>query len=81
MGNPDSFGWLNSSRPIDPGSCTIYNDWREGLSKYTNTYGADIVGQGSQAVTDLYHSRSAVYARGLSDFGNEASNCAPDSQG
>jgi hypothetical protein len=81
-GNPDNFAWLNSSRPIWPASCTEYDDWRAGLSNYTNKYGADLITQGPAAVQANFFSRRFVFARGLADFGDyQGAGCAPTSQG
>jgi hypothetical protein len=80
-GNPDSFAWLNSSRPINPVDCDIYDDWRQGLNDYTNTYGAALVAKGPAAVQANFRTRRFVFARGLEDYGNDQSDCAPSSQG
>lgn len=80
-GNPDSFGWMNSSRPIWPGTCSIYDNWRSGLSNYTNTYGASLVAAGPAAVQANFATRRYVFARGLIDFGDDSSDCSPLSQG
>ena len=81
VGNPNSFLWLNSSRPLDTSSCSTYDDWREGLSNYDPTYGAALVAQGDAAVLANYNSRSIAYARGLNDFGDDSSTCAPYTTG
>jgi hypothetical protein len=80
-GNPNSFAWLSSSRPLWPGTCDIYDNWRQGLSNYTNTYGAALVAKGPAAVQANFASRRFVFARGTADYGNDASDCAPASQG
>jgi hypothetical protein len=81
VGNPDSFGWLNSSRPYSTDNCPTYDNWRSGLSNYTNTYGASIVASGPAAVQSRWFSRRVILARGLADFGNDASDCSPYTQG
>jgi hypothetical protein len=47
----------------------------------TNTYGASLVASGRAAVLANYQSKNIAYARGLLDLGNDASTCAPYSQG
>lgn len=81
VGNPNSFLWFNSSRPIPTPSCTIYDDWRNGLSNYTNIYGATLANSNSNQVLTRWNSRQVTLARGLSDFGDDSSNCAPLTQG
>jgi hypothetical protein len=80
-GNPDSYAWLNSSRPIWPATCTMYDNWRYGISNYTNTYAAGLVAAGSAAVEANFRTRRFVFARGLDDWGLDSSTCAPTSQG
>jgi hypothetical protein len=80
-GNPDSFAWLNSSRPIWPSTCTMYDDWRYGLSNYGNDYASGLVAAGPAAVEANFRTRRFVFARGLQDFGQDSSTCAPISQG
>ncbi|RDW89749.1 hypothetical protein BP6252_01781 [Coleophoma cylindrospora] len=81
VGNPNSFVWLNSSRPIDTSSCSTYDDWRDGLSNYDPTYGATLVAKGDAAVLANYNSRSIAYARGLQDLGDDSSGCEPGTTG
>ncbi|RDW69904.1 hypothetical protein BP5796_08301 [Coleophoma crateriformis] len=81
VGNPNSFVWLNSSRPIDTSSCSTYDDWRDGLSNYSPTYGATLVAKGNAAVLANYNSRSIIYARGLQDLGDDSSGCEPGTTG
>jgi hypothetical protein len=81
-GNPNSYAWLNSSRPINPDpECTIYDDWRQGMSSYDNEYAAALVAKGTAAIEANFRTRRFVFARGLNDFGNDDSSCAPGSQG
>lgn len=84
VANPDSFGWLSTSRPLGQGvnpSCPTYDVWRDGLTNYTNTYGAALVSSGRSNVLARYNSRNIAYARGTLDFGDEASTCAPYTTG
>jgi hypothetical protein len=66
---------------VNPGQCTIYDDWRQGLSNYDNTYGAALVAKGPAAVQARFSSRDIAFARGLNDHGDTAADCAPLSQG
>lgn len=43
VANPNSLLWLNTSRPLDTSSCSTYDNWRNGLSNYTPTYGSTLV--------------------------------------
>ncbi|KAI1266095.1 WSC domain-containing protein [Xylariaceae sp. FL1019] len=81
VGNPDSYGWLNSSRPFDTSDCATYNDWRDGLDSYEPSYNTALVGKGVAAVQAIYQSRSIAYARALQDRGDTSSTCGPDTTG
>lgn len=81
IGNPNSFVWLDSSRPLDTSTCPGYDDWRDGLSNYDQTYGSSLVASGAGAVLANYNSRSIAYARGLQDFGDDSSDCSPFTTG
>jgi len=43
VANPNSLLWFNTSRPLDSSSCVGYDDWRDGLSNFTQTYGSTLV--------------------------------------
>ncbi|TRX89954.1 hypothetical protein FHL15_009226 [Xylaria flabelliformis] len=81
VGNPNSWLWFNTSRPLDSSTCSVYNDWREGLNNYTPSYNTDLVARGGAAVRANYQSKSIAYLRSLQDFGDDSSDCAPLSQG
>ncbi|KAI9687685.1 MAG: hypothetical protein M1820_010391 [Bogoriella megaspora] len=81
IGNPNSWLWFNSSRPIDTSSCADYDDYRDGLSNFTNTYAASLVASGDQAVIDRWNSRSINFARGTQDTGDDSTDCAPGTTG
>ncbi|KAH8806505.1 hypothetical protein DL96DRAFT_1562627 [Flagelloscypha sp. PMI_526] len=74
-GNPSSFVWLNSSRPIDPGTCTKYDWWSEGLGNYTNTYNTEFVQGDLEVIRKCFEKRDVAYARGLNDFGKSDDDC------
>jgi pimeloyl-ACP methyl ester carboxylesterase len=85
VGNPNSFAWLDSSRPVAPAaSCPGYDDWASGLDKYgtgNHTYNAAI-GLDPILIRTNYALKSIAYARGLADHGNaNLGECGPDSQG
>ncbi|KAL1648097.1 hypothetical protein SLS58_002424 [Diplodia intermedia] len=81
IGNPNSFGWMSLDRPIDSSSCPAYDDWRDGLSSYTNTYGATVVNAGRDAVLRNYNTKKIAYARGTLDLGDDSSGCGPITTG
>jgi hypothetical protein len=84
VGNPNSFAWLNSSRPIATGTCKTYNDWSGGLAEYgTGNYTYNPLLDGDpDLIRANYARKSMAYARGLSDFGdNSQGDCSPYSQG
>lgn len=81
VGNPDSYVWFNSDRPINTGSCPDYNDWRDGLDNYTPTYGSTLVALGPKSVYSRYTSRSINYAIGLLDYNDDSTRCGPDTTG
>ncbi|KAL0260501.1 hypothetical protein SLS55_004190 [Diplodia seriata] len=81
IGNPNSFGWMSLDRPIDYSSCPAYDDWRDGLSSYTNTYGATVVNAGRDAVLRNYNTKKIAYARGTLDLGDDSSGCGPTTTG
>lgn len=79
VGNPNSYVWLSTDRPLSTASCQIYDDYREGFSKfveYPMTYGVDLVAQGREAILANYNSKQIAYGRGLQDFGDHSSDCA-----
>jgi hypothetical protein len=81
IANPNGFLWFNDSRPLSTASCPEYNDWRNGLDNYTNSYGADLVAQGYTAVLDRYNDQTIAYGRGVRDFGDQSTDCGPYSTG
>ncbi|KAH7032617.1 WSC domain-containing protein [Microdochium trichocladiopsis] len=81
VGNPNSYLWLNSSRPIDTSNCADYNDWRMGLDNYDQTYNKELVARGVAAVQANYNSKSIAYVRGLRDRGDTSDDCSPFVEG
>jgi hypothetical protein len=83
VGNPDSFAWFTTDRPISTASCPTFDDWRNGLSGYSEnvTYGTDLVAAGRDAVYARYTSRTVAYGRGTLDLGDASSTCGPYTTG
>ncbi|ETN39279.1 uncharacterized protein HMPREF1541_05502 [Cyphellophora europaea CBS 101466] len=80
-GNPDSYAWFSTDRPLDKSACATYDNWRDGFSNYNNRYGADLVAQGRAAALARYSSRRITYGRGTRDFGDASSGCGPSTTG
>lgn len=83
VGNPNSYVWFSTSRPLDTSTCPSYDDWRDGFNNYSldNSYGDALVAQGRPAVLAHYNSRSIAYARGTLDTGDDSTTCAPETTG
>ncbi|RDW92342.1 hypothetical protein BP5796_01736 [Coleophoma crateriformis] len=83
IGNPNSFVWFTTDRPLDDSDCSEYDVWRDGFTNYIeiNTYGDAIVEAGRDAVLARYNSRSIAYGRGVQDLGDTSSTCAPGTTG
>lgn len=85
IANPNSYAWFTPDRPLDTSTCSIYDNWKEGLSNYPNTYANATVANGSDAgraaVMANYNSKALTYVRGLQDLGDDSSDCKPLSQG
>ncbi|EOD44816.1 putative carbohydrate-binding wsc protein [Neofusicoccum parvum UCRNP2] len=81
IGNPNSYGWMSTDRPVDYSSCSTYDDWRDGLNSYTNTYGSALVASGRSNVLANYNTKSIAYARGTLDLGDDSSGCEPGTTG
>ncbi|KAI0146251.1 hypothetical protein GGR57DRAFT_506543 [Xylariaceae sp. FL1272] len=81
ISNPNSFLWLNSSRPLEMSSCPDYNDWREGLDNFDVSYNTELVEQGPAAVAANYRNKGIAYGRGLRDLGGFDDTCGANTQG
>ncbi|KAK8257222.1 WSC domain-containing protein [Phyllosticta capitalensis] len=85
IGNPNSWGWMSTDRPLDFSSCTVYDDWRDGFNAYPTLYNVALVNTSSgidrAGVLANYRKKNLAYARGIQDFGDDASNCAPGTTG
>jgi hypothetical protein len=77
MTRTEACSLLQSDRPLSTASCSIYNNWREGLGGYTNAYENAFVNSDPAGVFARYASRDIAYARGLNDNGDVSDDCAP----
>ncbi|KAK6078392.1 hypothetical protein SCUP515_04416 [Seiridium cupressi] len=92
LGNPSSSTWFSNDRPLPTDKCaSTYNDWREGLSKYTAygsahstnlTYNAALLAAGGDAVLANWRSKTVAHGRGIRDRGDYSEGlCAPYTTG
>ncbi|QIW97506.1 hypothetical protein AMS68_003024 [Peltaster fructicola] len=84
VANPNSYVWMNTTRPFDTSSCPTYDTYREGYTNFTTypmTYATDLVAQGRAAILSNFNSKAVAYARGLLDLGDDSSSCAPFTTG
>ena len=84
VGNPNSYVWLSTDRPLSTASCSIYDVYREGYTNFTGypmTYGASLVNSGRASILANYNAKAINYARGTQDLGDDSSSCAPGTTG
>ncbi|KAI1846669.1 hypothetical protein JX265_009028 [Neoarthrinium moseri] len=92
IGNPSSETRFTSDRPLSTGKCSsTFNDWREGLDKYSAygaahggelTYNAELIAQGGDAVLANYRGKTVAHGRGILDRGDYSEGlCAPYTTG
>lgn len=84
IGNPNSYAWLSSDRPLSTAGCPTFDDYREGyndFSGYPMTYGISLVGSGRAAIRANFQSKQIAYGRGTQDLGDDSSSCAPGTTG
>lgn len=84
IGNPNSFVWMSTDRPLSTVGCPTYDVYREGYTNFTEypmTYGQNLVNQGRSAILANYQSKQLAYARGTLDLGDDSSSCAPETTG
>jgi hypothetical protein len=84
IGNPSSYIWLSTSRPLSIPDCPDYDDYREGYAnfeEYGMTYGVGLVKQGRDAILENYRSKEIAYARALQDQGDHSSACGANTTG
>lgn len=84
VGNPNSYVWLSTDRPLSTASCSTYDDYREGYTdfvSYPMTYATDLVASGRAQILANFNSKAINYARGTLDLGDSSSSCAPGTTG
>lgn len=84
IANPNSYAWLETSRPEDVSECPEYDDYRMGFhsfNAYPMNYGAELVAQGRGALRKNYEAKNLAYARGRRDEGSANDDCASMAQG
>ncbi|EME82544.1 uncharacterized protein MYCFIDRAFT_78988 [Pseudocercospora fijiensis CIRAD86] len=86
IGNPNSYAWLSTDRPLSTSACAAYDNYREGYANYDTygdamTYGSALVAQGRQAIGYNYGQKQIAYARALLDHGDHSTDCAASTTG
>lgn len=89
IGDPDSFLWLDDTRPLSISKCPTFANWREGIENYaeygntTMYYNIDLVNQGAAALQENFFTRNIAYARASLDKGNynPENDCSPYTTG
>ena len=84
VGNPNSYVWLSTSRPLSTSSCPTYDYYRDGYTNFTEypmTYGQSLVTSGRSAILANFNSKAINYARGTQDLGDDSTTCAPYTAG
>lgn len=86
IANPNSYVWLNSSRPLSTAGCTDYDSWRDGLQNFTGytspaVYQQTLMTSNVSTIQANYYAKNKAYARGLLDTGDDSSGCASELSG
>ena len=84
IGNPSSYTWLNSFRPMYVPDCADYDVYRDGFANfedYPMTYNKDLVNAGPDAILKNFQSRQIAWARALQDMGDHSSTCGANTTG
>lgn len=84
IGNPSSYTWLNSYRPMYIADCPDYDNYRDGYTDYEDypmTYNAELVAEGTDAILENFQSRQIAWARALQDMGDHSSTCGANTTG
>lgn len=84
VGNPSSYTWLNSYRPMYVPDCPDYDVYRDGYTDYEdypNTYNTELVNEGSDAIIKNFQSKQIAWARALQDMGDHSSTCGANTTG
>ncbi|KAH7040965.1 uncharacterized protein B0I36DRAFT_344618 [Microdochium trichocladiopsis] len=92
IGDPNSFVWLNETRPFPVDACSDFDNYREGFTGY-EAYGAEhtgqpmnynleLVSQGSEAIIKNFQDKPVHWARATRDLGDHPDDgCGPYTQG
>lgn len=91
VGDPSSYAWPSTSRPLPTGKCPTYDDYREGFANYGSyqadhvselTYNSGLVKAGRQAILDNYNNKVVNIGRATRDRGDYSEgNCSPYTTG
>lgn len=84
IANPNSWTWMDSTRPGDISSCPTYDDWRNGFNnfaEYPMQYGVGLVAKGRAEVHARWMSRSKAFALATQDYDDYSQDCAPSTTG
>jgi hypothetical protein len=80
IGDPNSYIWFATDRPLSTGKCAAYDDYREGFTNYdgVNYYNPELVDAGRDAILANYQTRTIAHARATKDMGdyNPTDQCA-----
>jgi hypothetical protein len=87
VGDPDSYVWFATDRPLSTTKCATYDNWREGFDAYPAygfdtsspmTYNTDLVAAGRASLLANYMSKTIAYGRATLDKGdyNPTGECA-----
>lgn len=80
IANPNSWTWMDTTRPSSTAGCPTYDDWRSGFSNfaaYPMRYGIELVSKGRAEVRARWMSRSKAFALALQDYGDSSQTCEP----
>lgn len=86
IGNPDSYAWLSTDRPLSTVGCPDYDHYRAGYTNYDSyaggmQYGSSLVAAGREAILANFNTKQIAFARALLDHGDRSAACAPTATG
>ncbi|KAI5359257.1 Putative carbohydrate-binding WSC, alpha/Beta hydrolase [Septoria linicola] len=86
IGNPDSYAWLSTDRPLSTAECDTYDEYRAGYTDYasyggTLDYSGALVASGRDAILANFQTKQIAYARALLDHGDHSSDCGANTTG
>ncbi|KAI1873864.1 uncharacterized protein JN550_003133 [Neoarthrinium moseri] len=79
VGDPNSYVWMATDRPLSTGKCAAYDNYREGFANYQSygterspslTYNEPLVTAGRDAILQNYNSKTIAHARATKDKGD-----------